>query len=196
MVWLMVQTPSDDCLARHRLGEPEAFAELVATFRERLQQFFLRCSRDPQLAEDLTQEVFVKLLRAAPRYQAHGRLSVYVFRIARNLWIDHGRGHALRPRTVSADHLPNGWQGLPGAEPAPLAAAALRDDASAMHRALAGLSPDHQAVLELAVFQELPYADVAAVLDIPLGTVKSRVHHAIGRLRELLQPERQRRALA
>jgi RNA polymerase sigma-70 factor (ECF subfamily) len=192
----MATAPDDDPLARYRHGEPEAFAELVATFRDRLLQFFLRTSRDPQLAEDLTQEVFVKLLRAAARYRANGRLSVYVFRIARNLWIDHYRRQALRPRTVSADQRPLGWQSWPGTEPMPLVAAALRDDTAAMHRALADLSQDHQAVLELAVFQELPYADVAAVLDIPIGTVKSRVHHAIGQLRELLQPERLRRAMA
>lgn len=189
----MVAVPVDDPLARYRRGDADAFRELVAAFRDRLVQFFLRASLDAQLAEDLTQEVFVKLLRVAPRYRPTGRLSVYVFRIARNLWIDHYRSQALRPRLVSSELPRAGLHGVSATEPQPFAAAVARDDAQAMQRALAALSPAHRAALEMAVFQELPYADVAAVLEIPVGTVKSRVHHAIAQLRAILAPECVRR---
>ncbi|MBK8976823.1 MAG: sigma-70 family RNA polymerase sigma factor [Planctomycetes bacterium] len=178
----------DDLLDRFRSGDAAAFDQLVATYETRLVQYFYRLCWDLDRAEDLTQTLFLKLLRGVGRYRPEGRLGTYVFRVATNLWIDHYRKTSQRRRLYSLDQAIDGGfepaASHPGTSPALVAED--HEERARLRRALERLTEPHRLVFELAVYQELPYAEVAAILDIPIGTVKSRMHNSVRALKELL----------
>lgn len=198
------------------------FADFVRLETDTFLGFFRRLGAGREEAEDLTQELFVRLYRHAPRYRPSERFAPLCFRVARNAWIDAQRRRAVRPPeavgagdpgsagdsrgAADAAGAGGGWgvggaSGAPGRargsrsddvehrdgrELAPDRAAEIGDAAAHVERALAQLSEGQRAVFELGLVQELPYPEIAAVLDIPVGTVKSRMFHALRRLREFL----------
>jgi RNA polymerase sigma-70 factor (ECF subfamily) len=174
-----------DPLAALRDGDPSVFETFVRTEAATFAGFFRRQGASPEESEDLTQEVFVRLVRAAPRYTAQDRLEAYCFRTARNVWIDRRRAeHVRRTATqVGEDELDR----VAGAEAEPSGGVAEREEAALALALVARLPEGQRQVFELGVVQELPYADVARILAIPVGTVKSRMFHALKRLRELLE---------
>lgn len=183
-----------DLLARFREGDEAAFEELVGRFQDRLIQFFYRLCWDRDRAEDLTQELFMKLLRGAFRYRPQGRLSTFVFRVATNLWIDHYRAMRPQPRLYSLDQPLLEGAGAadygPGQECAgPIHEAIASEQKARLRRALSSLTEPHRLVFELAVYQQLPYGEIAEVLDIPVGTVKSRMHNSVKALKGMLAEE-------
>lgn len=174
-----------DHLVRYRAGDSTAFDELVGDMGPRLKGFFLRQGAQPSTAEDLVQNVFVRVLQSLPRYRPSGQLEGYLLRIARNLWIDHvrraGREHADAEPAERADP-----------RPGPLGVVDAGDRAAQLRDALARLDPSTRELLELAVLQQLPYKEVGVILEIPVGTVKSRVYYSLRRLRDAvagLEPE-------
>lgn len=181
-----------DLLSRFRDGDATAFRQLVDQYRDRMVQFFYRLCWDRDRAEDLAQDLFVKLLLGSRAYRPEGRLQTFVYRIATNLWIDHYRQMKPRPRFQSLDQvlLPDGEHARCAghAAPGPDPAHALADDEerAALRLAIERLTEPHRIVFELAVYQEQPYADIAELLGIPIGTVKSRMHNAVNALKTML----------
>jgi len=175
-----MKEPGGDLLARFRAGDSSAFGELVEAMGPRLKGFYLRMGATEAIAEDLVQEVFLRVLQRSGRYRPAGRLDAYLLRIARNLWVDRQRRRepASMPELVGEAVDP---------APGPAEQAGTRDRAELLRRALAELEDGHREVLELAVLQELPYREVAGILGIPVGTVKSRVFYALRRLRARLE---------
>jgi RNA polymerase sigma-70 factor (ECF subfamily) len=184
--------PDVDYLARYRDGDAAAFRQLVDLYRERMLQFFFRLCWDRDRAEDLAQDLFLKLLLAARRYRPEGRMSTFVYRVATNLWIDHYRQQRPRPRLHSLDQAVLPGDDAPrnsefqGGEASPMQQAAEHEEKAAMRRALERLTEPHRLVFELAVYQQRPYAEISELLRIPVGTVKSRMHNAVAALKELL----------
>ncbi len=166
-------------------GNAQAFEALYGRYRLRLYNLLLRSLRDEASAEDLYQEVFLRLLRAAPRWRPEARLSTWLYRVAINLCIDAGRrrrAEELAPETAEliAD-------GRPGPQDAV-------QQGEALQRVKAGVAqlPDEQrAVLLLRVYEGLGEQEVAEIVGCPVGTVKSRLHHALRRLRAGLAEERE-----
>lgn len=174
-------------LARYRDGDPEAFQAIVGAYERRLVQFFYRLCWDRDRAEDFTQDLFMKLLRGAHRYQPQGRLSTYIFRVATNLWIDHYRSAKPRGRLYSLDQVMLTGEPLvkSAREPQQVdAGLILGEEKEQLRQALLSLTEPHRLVLELAVYQELPYAEIGRILEIPVGTVKSRMHNCVKALRQ------------
>ena len=169
-----------DLLTRFREGDPSAFSSLVAEMGPRLKGFFLRQGAQASTAEDLTQHVFLRVYQSSDRYQASGRLAAYLLRIARNLWIDYCR--KKRPFSLG-ESFPDAADSGPG----PVELGEAGDRAALLRKALASMDSATQEIIEMAVLQQLPYQDVAAVLHIPVGTVKSRVYYALRKLREVLE---------
>lgn len=180
-----------DLLARYREGDATAFRQLVDVYRDRMVQFFYRLCWDRDRAEDLAQDLFLKLLLCSKRYRPEGKMVTFVYRVATNLWIDHYRQMRPRPRFHSLDQvvLPDGEVGRPdyaGSEPSPAQQLAEGEEKAALRRALERLTEPHRLVFELAVYQERPYAEISELLRIPVGTVKSRMHNAVAALKGLL----------
>lgn len=176
----MSQHP-EDLLTRFRAGDSAAFDELVEEMGPRLKGYFLRQGAQSNAAEDLVQNVFVRILQNLPRYQPSGRLDAFCLRIARNLWIDDRRrsGRVYFDGDEARDR--------PDPGPGPLQLADRDDRAAQLRQALSKLDPDTRELLELAVLQQLPYKEVGLMLEIPVGTVKSRVYYSLRRLRERIE---------
>jgi RNA polymerase sigma-70 factor (ECF subfamily) len=177
-----------DALTRFRSGDALAFDEIVDVHAPGIVRLFRRHGVDASMADDLAQEVFVRLFRTQANYESCGRLQVYLYKIARNVWLDWKRSMGARPAQRSID------APLPDLGLAPLAilshpavgpaeTLAGRDAARALTELLSRLGDGERLVLELALFEGMRYADIAEALLIPEGTVKSRVFHAIRKLR-------------
>jgi RNA polymerase sigma-70 factor (ECF subfamily) len=187
-----VPDPEVDYLARYREGEAQAFRQLVDAYRERMLQFFYRLCWDRDRAEDLVQELFLKLILGSKRYRPEGRMSTFVYRVATNLWIDHYRQQRPRPRFYSFDQVVLPGDDAPSTvdyardEPTPPQQLADGEERAALRRALERLTEPHRLVFELAVYQERPYGEISDLLGIPVGTVKSRMHNAVAALKDQL----------
>lgn len=179
-----------------RNGDPGPFEDFVRERARPFVGFFLRLGAELHEAEDLVQELFLKLYDHAQTYQPRERFEAYAFRIARNAWIDRRRRRAARPGELSLDGAaapddPRESLGLGlRAEGAPVGSELERgEEVGRLRAALASLPDHHRLVFELGVLQELPYADIAASLEVPVGTIKSRMFHAVRKLRAALEED-------
>jgi RNA polymerase sigma-70 factor (ECF subfamily) len=185
------EEPAEDLLARFRDGDQAAFDAIVVAYQARLIHFFYRLCWDRDRAEDFAQMLFMKLLRGAGNYRPEGKLSTFLFRVATNLWIDHYRASRPRGRIYSLDQALLDGVGLAEAAPGPRPdeTAERNEEKERLRTALEQLTEPHRLVFELAVYQEMPYAQIGEVLGIPVGTVKSRMHNSVRALREILERE-------
>jgi RNA polymerase sigma-70 factor (ECF subfamily) len=183
-----MSTPSDltelddaALMLRVRDADRDAFAVLVRRHEKMLLNFFARSGVQYDY-EDLVQQTFLRVYRYRDRYVTRAKFTTFLFLLARQVWIDELRRRKRHERLVS---------GL-AAEPRKEFAASEAADSSAaggldLGRALASLPEGLRLVVELGVYQDLPYADVAKILGIPVGTVKSRMFNALAKLRGFLE---------
>jgi RNA polymerase sigma-70 factor, ECF subfamily len=183
-----------DPLAALQAGDPALFEEFVRMEAATFIGFFRRQGAERAEAEDLAQEVFVKLFRGAPSYQHRGAFAAFALRVARNAWVDRRRRQGVSPhmQSLSDTNKPSveggiDRQRLVSKEREVLDRMSVLEESQRLQAALAGLSAAHAMIFELAVVQGLPYSDIAAELDIPIGTVKSRVFNAVRKLRDALE---------
>jgi RNA polymerase sigma-70 factor (ECF subfamily) len=161
-------------------ADRSAFAALFNHFAPRVKSYLLRLGAAPQQAEELAQETLLTVWRRAASFDpAKAAASTWIFTIARNLRID-----AIR-RERRAD-LAEDPADAPDPEPAPDAALAAVQSGGRIREALAKLPAEQAEVIRLSFFSDKPHSEIAEQLKLPLGTVKSRVRLAMGRLRELL----------
>ena len=172
--------PDPDAALMRRVarGDRAAFSELVARHHVALFRLFRRLGLDAHAAEDCVQDTFLRLLSAAPSYRTTAPFRAFLRRLARNALVDWTRRRkdaALSLRdpadpalTERATHAP--------------------ESPTDVRAAVARLSLKLRDVVQLSVYEGLSHAEVAERLDIPEGTVKSRLHHALRRLREALGP--------
>ncbi|GMU93890.1 MAG: RNA polymerase sigma24 factor [Candidatus Hydrogenedentota bacterium] len=183
-------------MLEHGAGSEEAFAELCRRHQKNVLNYIYRMVQNRQIAEELTQEVFVALVRNAQRYQPNAKFTTYLYTIASNIvskeWVRRKR----RPRLLSLSAAWS-WRRHPedefdpmdhvGDERADVFASFQRGEISeAVNAALREL-PEHQReAFVLRRFQDLSYEEIADITDSPVGTVKSRVVRAERALRPLL----------
>lgn len=183
--------PDAELLLRLAAGEVEVFDRIVDRFERPLVRYFHALCGDPQLAEDCAQEVFVRLFKARERYTPDAAANTFVFRIAKNLWIDVYRSKRARPEATSIDATSDDEDedrasNLVGSSRSPIEVIGLAEDQQRLRAALLELPEGQRAVLALAIGQSMKYERIAEILGIPVGTVKSRVHAAVANLRKLL----------
>ena len=191
----VVEPVSDhSLLASAREGDEAAFAELVRRYRGQITNYVYRVVGDYETAVDLAQETFLRVFRAADRYQSSYAFSTYIYRIATNLAISELRKRK-RQRLVSLTGFfqPREHGGedceLDPADLRPLADTTLVDDERrrAVARAIATLPEKYRAPLVLRDVEERSYEEIACILGMNEGTVKSRINRARTFLREKLQ---------
>ncbi len=180
------QTPIDeDVIRRVAAGDTASFEQVYDAFSGPLYGLALRMLRDPSEAEDLLQDVFVKMWREAARYDAtRGAPLAWAFTITRNRAIDRIRAAGRRPHT-EIDPQP-GNDPDPTA-PAPDLEAASSESAAAVRAGLNELPADVRRTMELAYFGGQSQTEIAATLGIPLSTVKSHARRGMLELRKLLK---------
>ena len=167
----------DALMRRVADGDAQAFGQIVRAHQARLTRFATRLLGDPEAAQDAAQEAFLRLWRLRARYQPRGCLQAYLLRAVRTVCLDYAR--AARP-----------WEALTEGDadesPEPPAQAQASGLAEAVARAVVSLPEGQRAVFLLSQYEELTYAEIAEVLDCPLGTVASRKHQATETLRRKL----------
>ncbi|HJP01419.1 MAG TPA: RNA polymerase sigma factor [Planctomycetota bacterium] len=187
-----------DPLEALRAGDPGPFEAFVETHTITFLGYFRRHGAGPGEAEDLVQETFLKLFRNVHSYQPTDRFAAYAFRVARNAWIDRQRRRATAPggaREGSGGPTQDSGDeggGVPETRDltiGPLERAQRREEADRIRWAVRELGEAHRSVFELAVIEGLPYCEISALLEIPEGTVKSRMHHALRKLRGMLESD-------
>jgi RNA polymerase sigma-70 factor (ECF subfamily) len=172
-------------------GDSDAFVVLYDRYTRPLINFFYKMCYDRALAEDLTQETFLRLLRFRGRYRPEATFRTFIYTVARNLWIDRHRSKKAAPKTVSAE-LRVQEDGatigdlVPGREPEVVKRLADREAADLVRTAVEDLPEGQRMVFLLAEAQGLKYREISEILEIPIGTVKSRMNAAVQRLRGLL----------
>ena len=170
------------CCARIAAGDDRAFDELYQLYAPAVYTYLLRLVNETSVAEELLQEVFLAVWRSADRFRAEATVKTWLLRIAHHQAVSWLRRH----RQVSSldeaaevaaedDHfderLVRAWQ------------------ADRVRAALTQLSPKHRAVIELAFGQDLPYQEIAQIVDCPVGTVKSRMSYALRHLTAVLDEQ-------
>ncbi len=158
-------------------GRPEAFEQLIREMERPLLYYVTKLLRDDERALDVLQEIWLRVFRTIHRLENPRGLRPWLYRIAHGLVVDRIRqavsqAQAEQARAVLAD----------AAAEEPFAA----EDAAAIHHALDALDARHREVLILHYLEDMPQADIAAVIGCPVGTVKSRIFHARQALREVL----------
>jgi RNA polymerase sigma-70 factor (ECF subfamily) len=180
----MTNRTDEELMGAAARGDTAAFDEFVGRYRESLVLYFARRIHDRGLAREMTQEVLLKLWGARRRYAPLGKTSAYLFTIARNHlfnWLD---ARSRRPGSESLDggrvfsQLPR----VASSEEAALQAWMLAE----LRRAVDELPPELGEVVKLSRFEGLRYREIAERLGVPVGTVKSRMHYAVNRLRDRL----------
>jgi RNA polymerase sigma-70 factor (ECF subfamily) len=177
-----------------RVGDEAAFAELVRRYRNQITNYVYRLTNDYESAVDLAQETFLRVFRAADRYQANYAFSTYIYRIATNLAISELRKRK-RHRLVSLTGFFRSGDGfedameLDPADATPLADVTMvRDERRvAVARAIATLPEKYRVPLVLRDVEERSYEEIARILGMSEGTVKSRISRARAFLRDKLK---------
>jgi len=168
-----------------RQGDRQAFALLFRFFAPRVKAYLMRLGADDAAAEDLMQDVMLTVWRRAPTYDpALAGVSTWVFTIARNRRIDALRRLRLPPADVNDEPAL-----VPAAPMLPDNAVAAQQWEGRIAAAIATLPAEQAQMLKLAYFDDRSHSDIAQALKLPLGTVKSRLRLAIGRLRSVFKPE-------
>lgn len=177
--------PADvDLVRRCSRGDAAALRALYERHGESLLRFLERMLRDRPRAEDVCQEAFLRVWRRAELFDpARGTFTAWLYRAAANLAFNRLALKSSSETELSAQVV------LPPAETvSPSEEASENERARLLHAALGALTPRDRAILTLRHIEERPVAEIAAILDIPEGTVKSRVHYAMHRLRSVLEP--------
>lgn len=174
----------DAVLAIARHGDRAAFACLFEFFAPRVKAYLMRLGADDGAAEDLMQDVMLTVWRRAPTYDpALAGVSTWIFTIARNRRIDALRRGRRPPMDMLEPEL------RPEAPATPDSAVAAQQWERRIAAAIATLPPEQSQMLRLAYFEDRSHSDIAEALKLPLGTVKSRLRLAIGRLRSIFESE-------
>lgn len=163
----------NECVSRSQRGEGKAFSELVARYQDRIYRYLVRLTRSEDDALELTQETFLRAYQGLAGWRPKAQFSTWLFLIARNLAFD------LLRRNKSVEFLPLDEDDMT-ADPGPEPDAALEtvQRYRMLESALARLPVEHREILLLREIEEMSYEDIAAVLNLNTGTVKSRIARA------------------
>ena len=175
-------------------GDAVAWEEIVRTYNRRIYNICYRFAGSGDDAEDLTQEVFIKMYRTLTTYDhTKGAFATWVTTITRNLLVDHFRKGKQQRLTDSIDATSEHEDAVPLSEQIqdqsapPDAHVRSREVEEAVHAALGKLSPELREAVILRDLQDMDYREIATVLKVPEGTVKSRINRGRAELARLLQ---------
>jgi RNA polymerase sigma-70 factor (ECF subfamily) len=184
-----------ELVQRVRAGDQAAWSQLIKDHQERLYNVCLRMVSNRELAADLTQDAFVKIIQGIGSFDGRSKLSTWMIRITMNVCLSKLRSEKLRRHAsldattlTGSDHDETTFaQQLQGTEPEPALRVEEKRERALLLRALSELDADQRAILILADARGVPYEQIAQVLGIAVGTVKSRVFRARTTLRDLIE---------
>ena len=172
-----------ELVERCRSGDERAFQELIDHHKDLVFALIARTIQDRSRAEDLAQEVFLRIHRGLPYFRGEARLSTWIYRIVANVCLQD----QARPREAeSLDDARGNPRPMPSAPDRRFADLELRDR---LEKAIARLSPNYRLLVAAHYLDGVRYEDLAEALQLPLGTVKVQLYRAKQQLRRLLETE-------
>lgn len=194
----LANLPDADIVALAQQGREIAYRELLRRYERPVFSLVFRMVRDRTIAEDLAQDTFIKVLNHIDHYRPEFKFSSWLFKIANNVAIDHLRKRQLN--TVSMDGSPHAGTAaeieatsfdLADKAESALEELEAKELGASIERAIGRLRPEYRSCILLRHVEGRSYEEIAATLDLPLGTVKTFIHRARHQLRELLEDARQ-----
>ena len=175
------ETLERSLIVRAKSGEREAFSQLIRLNIQRVYRTAFAVLRNHDDAEDVAQETFVRAYQSIARFDESRPLFPWLFRIARNLCLNRIERVSKRETAVAElDYLTD-------SSPTPEQSAVATEDLNRVREAVARLPDQHREIIQLSHFQECSYREIAEILDIPIGTVMSRLYNARKKLKSLLE---------
>ena len=177
-------------IRRAQSGDEGAFEQLLLAHQKSVYNLCLRMVANPDDALDLSQEAFIRAWRALDQYQFDAAFSTWLFRLTSNVCIDFLRKQKRQQHmslTVTDEDEPGEEFAVPDHTPGPEEQTIQNDRRAAVARAMASLPEDWRVVMQLRVVEQLSYEQIAEILDIKVGTVKSRLARARTQLRKILK---------
>jgi|LSQX01.1.fsa_nt_gb RNA polymerase sigma-70 factor (ECF subfamily) len=186
------QQDIEELVERARRGDGAAFGQLVDEYKDKIYNYVSRMLNDPYEAEDVTQEAFLRAYRSLPRFRGASSFHTWLYRIASNLAIDVVRKRKRQEPTYSLDEPMESDDGeyereIPDDSGSPEDKSTTRETRVAVRRAIMELPEKLRDVMILYELQGETYEDIAEILNVPLGTVKSRLFNARNRLKDSLE---------
>ena len=177
-------------LDRLRSRDREAFRELVTSFHEMVFNLILRMVRNRELAEDLTQDTFIRVYQALPSFLGKSSLSTWLYRIAYNVAMNELARASHRYETTPFDELPAGGRDARALRDEGVDVAGEIEEAEAVeriNRLIDDLKPEQRWAMTLYYHDERTYREISDIMGIPIGTVKTLLYRARETLRERLR---------
>ncbi len=174
-------------VARIKAGSDTAAYELVRRYQRPVFNLVARMVHDPTLAEDLAQDTFLKAFTHLASFDAAFKFSNWILKIAHNTAIDCLRRGRPAATVLDEEDPASGLDSLKSSTPGPQALAERHELAEALDSAIDGLRPGYREVVVLRYQEDLDYDEIAEVLDLPVGTVKSYLHRARAELASLMK---------
>jgi RNA polymerase sigma-70 factor, ECF subfamily len=178
-----VRLSDQEVVLMARAGREAAYRELIRRYERPIFALLFRMVRDRELAEDLSQETFIKALNAIESYRPEFKFSSWIFKIANNAAIDHLRRRELD--TLSLDGSPHA-ETPEAMQESPLDTVEAKELGGAIEIAIGRLRPEYRSCILLRHVEGRAYEEIAEMLDLPLGTVKTYIHRARNELRQAL----------
>ncbi|MBU0754064.1 MAG: RNA polymerase sigma factor [Planctomycetes bacterium] len=186
-----------DLMLRFAQGDESAFESLVARYEQEILNFFYRLTMERHTAEDMAQDLFLRVYQAKKTYQAQTRFRYFLYRIARNLWIDLYRKKKSAPSLIALGRpdTPQGNSDAPGeftdrdSQTSPPEQAILHENKRRLAYYLTRLPEKQREVIALSMEGGMRYAEISEILAIPVGTIKSRMHAAVTMLKKWMKGE-------
>jgi RNA polymerase sigma-70 factor (ECF subfamily) len=173
-----------ELVERCRRGDEGAFQELVNSYKDLVFAMIARTMADRSRAEDLAQEVFLRVHRGLPFFRGEARLSTWIYRIVANVCVQDQQGR--RPATESFDERAPGAEAATARSDRQFSDFELRDR---LEKAIARLPPNYRLLVAAHYLRGVQYEDLAEAMQLPLGTLKTQLHRAKRQLRRLLETE-------
>jgi RNA polymerase sigma-70 factor (ECF subfamily) len=167
-------------------GSDAAARELVRRYERPVFNLIVRMVRDPALAEDLAQETFVKALTHLATYDSTHKFASWLLKIAHNTTIDYLRRPRPPVSSIDDENASGAFDSLNSTTPSPLALAERSELAALLDVAIDRLRPEYRQVVILRCQEDLSYEEIAEVLGLPMGTVKSYLHRARAELADAM----------
>lgn len=189
MICEVIDIDEKKLLKKAAAGSAEAFEQLLLTYQTPIYNLCLRMTGNPEDAADMTQESFLKAWRSLEGFHFESAFSTWLYRLASNTCLDFLRSVKRRKQfSLTMEDADGETQLLDLPDPAPTPEASLlsAEESALLAAAMRQLDPEQQRILTLRVVNDLSYAEIAAVLDIKEGTVKSRLARARENLRKKL----------
>lgn len=182
------ENTDSELVSAFKAGDAEALGLLMERHQAALFGYLLRLTGRRDAAEDLFQEVFLKLVKNPGAYNEKEKLRAWLFTVARNAAMDHFRRGSARSEVslYGEGDKPGPADYTASAEPGPAEAFYGKTEAARIDAALASLSPDQREVFYLRHYSELSFKEIAEALKVPIGTVLARMSRAAAKLREKL----------